>query len=266
MCVGIHSMDPVSWEGCTKMTDSDYAGKVALVTGGGSGIGAACALLLAERGARVLVVGLDKIATQLVADEIGDGARAFSADVTRPDDCKAMVAEAVRIFGRLDIAVNSAGIPGPRSRTADYPLDGWAEVIAVNLSGVFYCMQAEIAMMLSCGGGAIVNVGSVLSGLGYDSAVAYVSAKHGVLGLTKTAAIEYARHGIRINSVGSGFSYTRAMTTATPKVIKAMTERQPLGRLADASEIAELVAFLASEKASNITGSHHLADGGYSAV
>jgi NAD(P)-dependent dehydrogenase (short-subunit alcohol dehydrogenase family) len=248
------------------MTDSDYAGKVALVTGGGSGIGAACALLLAERGARVLIAGLDKIATQLVADEIGDGARVFSADVTRPEDCEAMVAEAVRIFGRLDIAVNSAGIPGPRSRTADYPLDGWAEVIAVNLSGVFYCMRAEIAAMLSCGGGAIVNVGSVLSGLGFDSAVAYVSAKHGLLGLTKTAAIEYARQGIRINSVGSGFTYTQVMTTANPRAIEALAERQPLGRLSDASEIAELVAFLASDKASNITGSHHMADGGYSAV
>jgi NAD(P)-dependent dehydrogenase (short-subunit alcohol dehydrogenase family) len=247
------------------MADSDYAGKVAVVTGGGSGIGAACALLLAERGARVMVVGLDKIAIQLVADEIGDCARAFAADVTRPDDCEAMVAEAVRIFGRLDVAVNSAGIPGPRCRTADYPLDRWAEVIAVNLSGVFYCMRAEIAMMQS-GGGAIVNVGSVLSGVGYDSAAAYVSAKHGVLGLTKTAAVEYARCGIRINSVGAGFTYTQMMTKATPKVIEAMAERQPLGRLADASEIAELVAFLASDRASNITGSHHLADGGYSAA
>jgi NAD(P)-dependent dehydrogenase (short-subunit alcohol dehydrogenase family) len=248
------------------MTDSDFAGKVALVTGGGSGIGAASALLLAERGARVLVVGLDKIAIQLVTDEIGDGAHAFSADVTRPDDCAAMVAEAVRIFGRLDVAVNSAATFGPSQRTADYPLDGWAEVIAVNLSGVFYCMRAEIAMMLSCGGGAIVNVGSVLSGVGYDGAAAYASAKHGVLGLTKTAAVEYAREGIRVNSVGSGFTYTQLMTKATPRVIEALSERQPLGRLADASEIAELVAFLASDRASNITGSHHLADGGYSAV
>ena len=137
------------------MTDSDFDGKVAVVTGGGSGIGAASALLLAERGAQVLVVGLDKSATQLMADEIGDAARAFTADVSRPDDCEAMVAEAMRIFGRLDVAVNSAGIRGPNCRTADYPLDGWADVVAVNLSGVFYCMRAEIPMMVSSGGGAI---------------------------------------------------------------------------------------------------------------
>jgi NAD(P)-dependent dehydrogenase (short-subunit alcohol dehydrogenase family) len=248
------------------MTDSDFDGKVAVVTGGGSGIGAASALLLAERGAQVLVVGLDKIATQLMAEEIGDAARAFTADVSRPDDCEAMVAEAVRIFGRLDVAVNSAGIRGPSCRTADYPLDGWADVVAVNLSGVFYCMRAEIPMMVSSGGGAIVNVGSFLSGVGYDSAAAYVSAKHGVLGLTKTAAIEYARQGIRVNSVGSGFTYTELMTRATSTVMEAISERQPFGRLADASEVAELVAFLASDRASNITGSHHLADGGYSAA
>lgn len=247
------------------MTDSDFKGKVAVVTGGGSGIGAASALLLAERGAQVLIAGLDKAATHLMADEIGDAARAFTADVTRPGDCEAMVAEAVRVFGRLDVAVNSAGIHGPTCRTAEYPLDQWAEVVAVNLSGVFYCMRAEISKMVFGGGGAIVNVGSFLSGVGYEGAAAFVSAKHGVLGLTKAAAIEYARQGIRINSVGAGFTYTRRMATGEPRLIAAVAERQPLGRLADASEVAELVAFLASDRASNITGSHHLADGGYSA-
>jgi NAD(P)-dependent dehydrogenase (short-subunit alcohol dehydrogenase family) len=247
------------------MTDSDFKGKVAVVTGGGSGIGAATAFLLAERGAQVLIAGLDEDATEQMAEEIGDAAHAFTADVTRPGDCEAMVAEAMRVFGRLDVAVNSAGIHGPTCRTADYPLDGWAEVLAVNLSGVFYCMRAEIPKMVAGGGGAIVNVGSFLSGVGYDSAAAYVSAKHGVLGLTKTAAIEYARQGVRVNSVGSGFTYTQLMTKAKPRLIEALAERQPLGRLADASEVAELVTFLASDRASNITGSHHLADGGYSA-
>jgi NAD(P)-dependent dehydrogenase (short-subunit alcohol dehydrogenase family) len=206
------------------MTDSDFKGKVAMVTGGGSGIGAATAFLLAERGAQVLIAGLDKDATELMAEEIGDAAHAFTADVTRPDDCEAMVAEAMRVFGRLDVAVNSAGIRGPNYRTADYPLDGWAEVMAVNLSGVFYSMRAEITQMVSGGGGSIVTVASFLSGVGYDSAVAYVSAKHGVLGLTKTAAIEYARQGIRINSVGSGFTYTQLMTKAKPKLIEALAD------------------------------------------
>src|ERR1700760_3673205 len=142
MCVGIPRNGPShSGNGCTGMTDTDFKGKVALVTGGGSGIGAATAFMLAERGAQVLVVGLDKDATEQMAEEIGDAAHAFTADVTRPGDCEAMVAEAMRGFGRLDVAVNSAGIHGPTCRTADYPLEGWAEVLAVNLSGVFYCMR-----------------------------------------------------------------------------------------------------------------------------
>ncbi len=243
----------------------EFAGKVAIVTGGGSGIGEACATLLAQRGAQVLVADVAAEPAQRVASAIGDAALAHVVDVTDPVACEAMVGAAVERFGRLDVAVNNAGIGGPQAPTGEYPLDGWEAVIAVNLSGVFHCLRAEIPAMLAGGGGAIVNMASILGSVGFARSVAYVSAKHGVVGMTRTAAIEYAPHGIRVNSVGPGFIETPLLAAASPEIVAGVAGLHPLGRLGRAEEVAELVAFLASDRASNTTGAYYVTDGGYTA-
>ena len=243
----------------------EFAGKVAIVTGAGSGIGEACATLLARRGARVLVADVRAEPAEAVAAAIGDAARPHVVDVTDPAACEAMVDAAVDAFGRLDVAVNNAGIGGPQAPTGEYPLDGWAAVIAVNLSGVFYCMRAEISAMLAGRGGSIVNMASILGSVGFAQSVAYVSAKHGVVGMTRTAAVEYARQGIRVNAVGPGFIETPLLAAASPEIVAGVAGLHPLGRLGRSEEVAELVAFLASDRASNTTGAYYVTDGGYTA-
>ena len=243
----------------------ELAGKVAIVTGAGSGIGEACATLLARRGAKVLVADVRAEPAEAVAAAIGDAARPHVVDVTDPAACEAMVDAAVDAFGRLDVAVNNAGIGGPQAPTGEYPLDGWAAVIAVNLSGVFYCMRAEISAMLAGGGGSIVNMASILGSVGFAQSVAYVSAKHGVVGMTRTAAVEYARQGIRVNAVGPGFIETPLLAAASPEIVAGVAGLHPLGRLGRSEEVAELVAFLASDRASNTTGAFYVTDGGYTA-
>ncbi|GGM89081.1 SDR family NAD(P)-dependent oxidoreductase [Dactylosporangium sucinum] len=243
-------------------TGQDFADRVALVTGAGSGIGEACATLLARRGANVLVADIDLEAATRVADAIGKPAQAHQVDVTDPRACEAMVAAAVESFGRLDVAVNNAGIAGPRARTGEYPLDGWASVIAVNLSGVFYSMRAEIPAMLTNGCGSIVNMASIMGSVGSARSVAYVSAKHGVVGMTKSAALDYARQGIRVNSVGPGFIQAPMLTEESAAGVAYL---HPTCRLGRVEEVAEVVAFLASDRASNTTGSYFVADGGYTA-
>lgn len=245
----------------------DFKNKVAIVTGAASGIGKAIAQELASGGAHVLVADLDDAGANDVASGIvksGGVAKAMQVNVADALEVELMVETAKSAFGALHLAVNNAGIGGPAAATGDYPLDGWQNVINVNLNGVFYGLRYEIPAILASGGGAIVNMASILGSVGFASAPAYVAAKHGVVGLTKVAAMEYAKHGIRINSVGPGFIDTpmvsKHLDEATLNGLRGM---HPIGRLGTSAEVAALTAFLLSDAASFITGSYHLVDGGY---
>jgi len=175
-----------------------------------------------------------------------------------------MVAFAERTYGALHLAVNNAGIGGPSSPTGDYPIDGWQKVIDVNLNAVFFCTKFEIAAMLRAGGGAMVNMASILGSVGFANSSAYVAAKHGVLGLTKAAAIEYAAQNVRINAVGPGFIDTPLLSkNLDAATLGAVSGMHPIGRLGRSEEVAALTCFLLSDEASFITGSYHLVDGGY---
>ncbi len=242
--------------------------KVVIVTGASSGIGREVALICAREGAKIVVSDINALTgeeTSAMVRSSGGDASFMMADVGKPEDSKALVAHAIDHFGRLDIAVNNAGIGGASAATADYPLESWAQVININLSGVFYGMQQQIAAMMKSGGGAIVNVASVLGAVAFAKSPAYTAAKHGVVGLTQAAALEYGAHKIRINAVGPGFIRT-AMTSNLQKdaAVNAMlVAAHPIGRLGRADEVAELIAWLASDRASFITGSYYPVDGGY---
>ncbi|MFN2197637.1 MAG: SDR family NAD(P)-dependent oxidoreductase [Anaerolineales bacterium] len=246
---------------------SDLKKKVALVTGAGSGIGQAVARLYAKNGARVMVSDVnDAGGEQTVAQirQAGGEASFFHADVSKPEACEALVQETVKKYGQLDMACNNAGIGGPANLTGEYPVDGWQQVIDINLNGVFYCMRYEIPAMLARGG-AIVNMASILGRVGFATASAYVAAKHGVLGLTKTAALEYAQQGIRVNSVGPAFIHTPMIAglEADPDTENLLVSLHPMGRLGESDEVAELVIWLSSDQASFVTGSYYPIDGGY---
>ena len=242
--------------------------KVALITGASSGIGRAVALVCAREGAKIVVSDINAEAgeeTAVLVRAQGGDAIFVSADVGKPEHSKVLVERAVAHYGRVDIACNNAGIGGPTAATADYPIDGWAQVININLSGVFYGMQQQIAAMLKNGGGAIVNVASVLGAVAFARSPAYTAAKHGVVGLTQAAALEYGAQGIRINAVGPGFIHTAMVSKLEQDAaVNAMLiAAHPIGRLGRAEEVAELIAWLASDRASFVTGSYYPVDGGY---
>ena len=240
--------------------------KVAIITGSGSGIGRSAAELFAWEGAKVVVSDINEAHGNEVVEAIKKkGGEAFfiKADTSSPADNEALVKKTLEKYGTLDIAVNNAGIGGPLGVTGEYPIDGWKKVIDINLSGVFYGLRYQIPAMLAKGG-SIVNIASILGKAGTKFSPAYVAAKHGVVGLTKAAALEYADKKIRINSVGPGYIKTPLVMNALDEAtLKGLVGLHPIGRLGESEEIAELILWLASSKSSFVTGGYYAADGGY---
>lgn len=248
--------------------DLGLVGAPALVTGGGAGIGRATALLLASNGAPVAVLDKDADAARATVDSIaasGGKAIALTADVGSEEEVRAACAEAEAALGVIRILVNNAGI-GERRSILKLPMDDWKMVVDINLTSVFLMTQTVSARMVAeGGGGAIVNVASVAGLNGVLNRSSYVAAKHGVVGLTKTAALELASHGIRVNAVAPGIVQTNLTATLLSDAANAArsAEVHPLGRVAEASEIADAIVFLASRRASFVTGSVLTVDGGF---
>ncbi|MBC9882694.1 SDR family oxidoreductase [Bradyrhizobium sp. INPA01-394B] len=242
--------------------------KVAVVTGAGSGIGAAIARLFAVEGAKVVLGDLAEGGAAFAAELADDGFEVMfqRVDVTDEADVAALMQATVARFGRIDILVANAGIPERKSPIHQLDLDDWRRVIDVDLTGVALCNKFAVGAMLATGGGAIVNMASILAHVGQENSNAYSAAKAGVVNLTRSVALTYARQGVRANCVSPGYVDTPLLAQLPAAVRQAMLLRQPIGRLARPDEIAQVVAFLASERASIITGACINADGGYTAI
>jgi NAD(P)-dependent dehydrogenase (short-subunit alcohol dehydrogenase family) len=249
-----------------------FTGKVALVTGASSGIGRASALAFAREGAKVAVADVSVEGgeeTVSLVKKAGGDALFVKADVSKASEVEALVARVVQTYGRLDCAFNNAGIEGAAGTIPDYPEDAWDKVININLKGVWLCMKYEIPQMLKNGGGAIVNTASTAGLVGYRGGSAYVASKHGVVGLTKTAALEYAKQNVRVNAVCPGAIDTPMMGRLTghrAERAARMAASEPVGRMGQPAEIGEVVVWLCSSAASFVTGLAMAADGGITAM
>lgn len=246
--------------------------KAAIITGAAAGIGKSTALAFAREGASVACADIDREAVDATAGEIeakGGTALALQVDVADAAAVRKMVSETVDAFGRLDYACNNAGIEGDQGKSAEYTAEEWDRVMNVNLRGQWLCMKYEIPAMLESGGGSIVNVSSILGMVGFKGAPAYTAAKHGLIGLTRAAALEYAEEGIRVNAVCPAFIDTpmleRSGITTDEGTRESFEALHALGRLGDAEEVAEAILWLSSDRASFVTGHPLMVDGGYTA-
>ncbi|MFP5042792.1 SDR family oxidoreductase [Parasediminibacterium sp. JCM 36343] len=240
-----------------------FANRVAVVTGAGSGIGQATALAYAAGGAKVIVSDIKENDTVAKIKANGGEATFIKTDVSKAAECEHLVKQTIDIYGKIDIAFNNAGILGETNQLAEMSLAGFEKVISVNLNGVFYCMKYEIDAMLKQGGGVIVNTASILGAVGFMSFSGYVAAKHGVVGLTQNAAMEYSKKGIRINCVAPGFINTPLLNDIDKAGKEALELKHPIGRLGTSEEVAALVIWLSSSQASFATGGYYPIDGGY---
>jgi 3-hydroxybutyrate dehydrogenase len=246
-------------------------GKIALVTGGASGIGRATALTFAREGAKLIIADMHEEGGQQTVHMItekGGEALFVRTDVTQPTEVEALISKAVQTYGRLDCAHNNAGVTQRAyPPTAEFPEEDWHRVLAVNLTGVWLCMKYEIPQMLTQGRGAIVNTASVAGLVGLAGRSAYVASKHGVVGITRTAALEYAQHGIRVNCVCPGYIRTPmvayVLQTEGAQLEAQMVAREPIGRLGTPEEVAETVVWLCSDAAAFVTGHTMTVDGGF---
>lgn len=240
--------------------------KTVIITGAASGIGKATAELFAKKGASVVISDIQEEEGKATTENInskGGKASFFKIDVARPEEMKALVNFTLKTYERLDVAVNNAGIGGEINPVADMSMEGWEKVIAVNLNSLFSGMKYQIPAMLKSGGGSIVNVSSILGAVGFAGSAAYTAAKHGAVGLSRTAALEYSAKGIRVNAVGPGFIETPMLNILDAETKAQVVALHPIGRLGTSEEVAELIYWLGSEKSSFVTGSYYPIDGGY---
>lgn len=242
------------------------AGKVAVVSGSGSGIGRAIALLYADEGASVVVSDINEAAakeTVALIEEKGGTAVYYIANTSSAEENEGLVNFTVETYGALHIACNNAGIGGAEGDIGAYAPAEWDRVISVNLSGVFYAMRFQLPAIMASGGGSIVNMASIMGQVAFARHGAYTAAKHGVIGLTRAAALEYAQRNVRINAVGPGFIDSPFLHSLPEDDYKALANLHPVGRMGTPNEVAELVLWLSSNKASFVTGSYYPVDGGY---
>lgn len=244
--------------------DHELKDKVILITGGASGLGEAIAIKAAAQGARIAVVDRDGAAAEALCERLGH-ARGYAADVSSLDDMERTCRQVVEDFGSLYGAVNNAGIPGDWASAVECSKENWDRVIGVNLTGVFNSLKAELPHILAAGGGSIVNMASVSGLLAQPRAIAYIAAKHGVVGLTKSTAIDFGRHGVRCNAVCPSYIRTPMTETLDDAIFEQMAQQHPIGRLVTAEEVADVAVFLLSPRSGGMTGSVHALDGGLTA-
>lgn len=240
--------------------------KTVMITGAASGIGKATAELFAKQGAQVVLSDIQEEAGKATTESIvaaGGKAIFFKTDVSKPEEMEALVNFAINTYGKLDVAVNNAGIGGELNPIADMSIEGWQKVIGINLNSLFYGMKYQIKAMLKNGSGSIVNISSILGSVGFAGSAGYTAAKHGVVGLTQAAALEYSAQGIRVNAVGPGFIETPLLDALDAEMKKQLVALHPIGRLGKSEEVAELIYWLSSDKSSFVTGSYYPVDGGY---